>query len=63
MRIFIAVLVLLLTCSWAVAQQQAPVPPDKPAATSDCRSAKTGKYVTAAYAKRHPKTTVCEARK
>ena len=29
----------------------------------DCRCAKTGKYVTPKYAKKHPATTVCEKRK
>lgn len=32
-------------------------------ASSSNRSAKTGRYVTAGYAKRHPATTVTEKRK
>jgi ABC-type oligopeptide transport system substrate-binding subunit len=28
----------------------------------DCRDAKTGQYVTPAYAKKNPTTTVCEQR-
>jgi hypothetical protein len=29
-------------------------------AKTNCRDAKTGNFVTAAYAKKHPTTTVCE---
>ena len=28
----------------------------------NCRSAKTGEFVSAAFAKKHPKTTVCETK-
>lgn len=35
----------------------------KRAAVSNCRDATTGQYVSRAYAKKHPDTTVCEERK
>ena len=55
MRVIILILIVLLISLPALAQQSPP--------QQNCRSAKTGKFVCAAFAKKHPKTTVCETTK
>ncbi len=47
----IIVMLLALGLTPALAQSQ-----------QNCRSAKTGQFVSEAFAKKHPKTTVCEVK-
>lgn len=54
MQLLFCALALLLLASLPAAARL-------PAAEVKCRDAGTGKYVTAKYAKKHPRTTVCES--
>lgn len=50
-RTIVIALALVLLTSQTLAEGQ-----------QNCRSAKTGEFVSAAFAKKHPKTTVCEVK-
>jgi hypothetical protein len=54
MRTLIAILTVVLVSTAAEAKKTAP---------SSCRDAKTGRYVTASYAKRYPGLTVCSTKR
>jgi hypothetical protein len=60
-RLLLIVTLALPTAALAAAQQ--PAKSHNVAPPTKCRDAKTGQFVSLAYAKKYPGLTVCEAKK